>query len=273
MGDPSREVTGHDERDLTRLAILGAFVEATHDALFSSDESERIVVWNRSAERIFGYRVEEIVGDPALRLFPDAVQRDVKLLFDAVLDGDRVDHVEIEAARKDGMPVPIALSLFPVRDAHGAGRGFVGVAHDLTEQRLAQAALAETEARLREAEALGHVGRWLWDVASGALQWSEEMHRIHGIDPVDFEGTLEAHLATVHPDDVDGVRAALGTSVEAGRPLDVEYRILRTDGSERWLYVRAEAAFGSGGSVVGLRGFAQDVTDGRGLPRADLTQR
>ena len=77
--------------------------------------------------------------------------------------------------------------------------GIVGVARDITEQRLAQAALAETEARLREAEALAHVGRWLWDVGSGAVQWSEELHRIHGIDPRDFDGTLEAHLVPCIP--------------------------------------------------------------------------
>jgi PAS domain S-box-containing protein len=142
-------------------------------------------------------------------------------------------------------------------------QGFVGVARDLTEQRLAQAALAETAALLRDAEALAHAGRWLWDIASGAVQWSEEMHRIHGVDPVSFDGTLDAHLACVQGDDRAALRAALVASVESGRPLDVEYRIRRADGIERSIYARAEPTFGSAGAVVGLRGFAQDVTERR----------
>ena len=248
-------------------ASLEAFVDASHDALFSQDAGGRLVVWNRSAERIFGHHAEDVIGEPVLALFPFHVRADIGLLIDAVLAGDRVDHVETEVERKDGMPVPISLSLRLVGRSGAAPHGVVGVAHDLTEQRLAQAALAETEARLREAEALAHAGRWLWDVASGAVQWSEEMHRIHGVDPARFEGTLEAHLAAVHPDDREPLRDALAVAVDGGRPFDVEYRIVRVDGAERWLYSRGEPTFGSIGAVVGLRGFAQDVTERADVPR------
>ena len=87
------------------------------------------------------------------------------------------------------------------------------------------------------------------------------MHRIHGVDPASFDGTMDVHLAVVHPEDVEPLRGALAAAVDAGRPLDVEYRIVRGDGAERWLYSRAEPTFGSLGAVVGLSGFAQDVTD------------
>jgi PAS domain S-box-containing protein len=252
--------------DETWRASLEAFVDASHDALFSQDVVGRLVVWNRSAERIFGHHAEDVVGEPVLELFPFHVRADIEVLIDAVLGGDRVDHVETEIERRDGMPVPIALSLRLVGDPTGTPHGVVGVAHDLTEQRLAQAALAETEARLREAEALAHAGRWLWDVASGAVQWSEEMHRIHGIDPAHFDGTLDAHLATVHHDDRQPLRDALAVAADGGRPFDVEYRIVRADGAERWLYSRGEPTIGSLGAVVGLRGFAQDVTERADAP-------
>ncbi len=240
-----------------KLAVYEALVDAAHDALFSLDASMRVELWNRNAERVFGRHSEGVVGEPADRLFPTHVRS----LLDRVLGGERVDHVETEIERKDGMPVAIALSLHPVRDATGSCCGIVGVARDVTEQRLAQAALAETEARLREAEGLAHAGRWLWDVGSGAVQWSEELHRIHGIDPAHFDGTLDAHLRAVHPDDVAAVRATLMTAVESGLPFDAQYRIVRGDGRERTLYARAEPSLGSTGAAVGLRGFAQDVTE------------
>ena len=101
------------------------------------------------------------------------------------------------------------------------------VARDITEQQLAQANLAEMERRLSEAEAYAHTGRWMWDVATGAVQWSDELHRIFGIDPMDFEGTIEAHLARVHPDDLAALKAAMDQSLVTARPFDTELRVVR----------------------------------------------
>jgi PAS domain-containing protein len=120
-----------------------------------------------------------------------------------------VSHFETEILRKDGMPIPISLSLCPVHGAGGELVSSVVIARDITEQRLAQAALAEVEARVRESEALAHVGSWLWDLRTGTVQWSDQFHRIHGVDPVDFGGTLEAHLDAIHADDRNRVQSAV----------------------------------------------------------------
>jgi PAS domain-containing protein len=87
--------------------------------------------------------------------------------------------------------------------------GAVVIARDVTEQHLAQATLAEIDARMEEGEALAHIGSWLWDLRTGAVQWSAEFHRIHGVDPLDFDGTFESHLGLIHPEDRDRVRAAM----------------------------------------------------------------
>lgn len=249
-----------------RLAILEAFVETSEDAVFSQDADGGITSWNRSSERIFGYAKYEILWHPSILLFPPHVRTEAQLTFDTVAAGDRVDRYETEINRKDGLPVPISLSLCPLFDGDGQVRGTVLIARDLTEQRLAQASLAEISARLREGEALAHVGSWLWDIRTAAVQWTDELHRIHGVDHLDFDGTLDAHLARVHPDDQARVWRALAASVATGRPFESEYRIVRPDGSGRTVYARAEPTVGSSGDVVGLRGIAQDVTDRRSMP-------
>jgi len=156
----------------------------------------------------------------------------------------------------------VSLSLRAVHDGD-VRVGTVAVLQDITEQRLAQAMLGEAEARLREGESLAHIGRWQFDVATGVVQWSDGFHAIHGVDPLDFEGTLDAQLAYVHPDDRDGVRATVDHSVASGRAFDEEYRVVRPDQEIRWLHTRAEPTIDSAGTVVGLRGIAQDVTDRR----------
>lgn len=250
------------ERDESRLALLDAVVEAANDALFTQDANGAILTWNRGAERIFGYPAEEVLGQRVAVLFPEHLQPEIETLFATVASGEQVDRIDAEIRRRDGMPMPISLSLSPIVDGLGVFIGSVSIARDITEMRLTQAALAEVEARLREGEALAHVGRWLWDVGTGAVQWSEELHRIHGVAPLDFAGTLDAHLDTIHPADRDRVREGMEAAVRAGRRFEDEYRVKRVDGL-RWVYARAEPMLGSAEQVVGLRGIGQDVTDHR----------
>jgi PAS domain S-box-containing protein len=250
-----------------RLAILEAFVETSEDAVFSQDADGRVTGWNRSAERIFGYPKDEIIGQPTIMLFPEHLKSETQRVFDTVNAGDRVDRYESEIRRKDGMPIPISLSLCPLFHTSGRLMAAVLIARDVTEQRLAQATLAEIETRIREGEALAHVGSWLWDVRTGTVQWTDELHRIHGVDPLDFEGTLDAHLERIHPEDQARVWRGLTAAVASGRSFEDEYRIVRSSGELRWVFARAEPTVGSAGDVVGLRGISQDVTERRRAQR------
>jgi PAS domain S-box-containing protein len=251
------------ERHASRLALLDAVVEASSDALFTQDAGGAIVTWNRGAERIFGYPPHEVIGQRVAILFPEHLHADIDALFETVATGVRVDRIDAEIRRRDGMPMPISVSLSPIVDGAGVVIGSVSIARDITEMRLTQAALAEVEARLREGEALAHVGRWLWDVGTGSVQWSEELHRIHGVDPLEFAGTLDAHLERIHPDDRDRIRAGMEAAVRSGRRFEDEYRVERSERELRLVYVRAEPMMGSVDQVVGLRGIGHDVTDHR----------
>jgi PAS domain S-box-containing protein len=235
-------------------------LDATTDAVFGVDGDGRVTSWNRSAARIFGWDDADVVGQPAVVLFPPAVRPTIVWLLDIVATGDRIERYDIDVERRGGMPTPISMSLRPVT----VGTAVVGaavVARDLTEQRLAQASLAETEARIQEGEALTHVGRWLWDVASDTVQWSGEIHRIHGIDPLDFKGDLAAHVAAIVPADRERVTVALAAAVEQARPFEAEYDIIRPDGGARHLYARAEPTIGANGAVMGLRGIIRDASE------------
>jgi PAS domain S-box-containing protein len=267
---PHRLVSIDDVTELARaearLAHLEAFAAASGDALFSQDAEGLLVTWSANAERVFGVPAADVLGRPVQSLFPEHFQADMKVVLDAVAEGERVEQVEAEVQRRGGMLVPIALSMSPVLDRDGDVVGAVAVAQDLTEKLLTQAALAEVEARLREGEALAHVGRWVWDVGTGAVQWSAELHRIHDVDPLDFAGDIDAFLACVHGEDRDGVRTAMEAAVAEGRQLEVEYRTARADGAVHWVYATAEPMLGSAEVVVGLRGIGQDLTDRRSAP-------
>jgi PAS domain S-box-containing protein len=239
--------------------LLDAVVELSDDAIFTCDEQGRITTWSATAERLFGHSADDVLDGPLSVLFDKHLCREVRSVIATVLAGDRIRHFETEMLRPDGMPLPVSLSLCPLLDEDKLPIGSVVVARDVTEQRLAQATLAEVDARMQDGEALAHIGSWLWDLRTGAVQWSTEFHRIHGVDPLDFDGTFDSYLECLHPSDRNGVRSAMETSVESGRPFEYEYHVNHPDRSVHTVQVRAQPTFGSAGTAIGLRGIGQDV--------------
>jgi len=255
--------TTQDDESLEKIApeaLIRAIVETSDDAVITCDAAGRIISWSPTAVRLFGRTAQDVIEHPFEILFPDHLRLEVRLVMTRVLTGEKIRHFETEVQRPDGMPLPFSLSLCPVPDSGAAPAGAVVIARDVTEQRLAQATLAEVEGRLEGGEALAHAGSWLWDVRTGALQWSNEFHRIHGVHPLDFDGTFESHLGWIHVEDRERVRAAMEESVASRRSFEAEYRIVRPDRSVRVLRVRAQPTIGSAGKAVGLRGVGQDVT-------------
>jgi PAS domain S-box-containing protein len=241
-------------------AVLGAIIEMSDDAIFTCDVKGKVTSWSPTAQRLFGVRAGDVLDAPLTVLFPAHLADQVQGVVAMVLAGDRTRNFETEALRPDGMPIPVSLSLGPVLDSEKVTIGAVVIARDVTEQHLAQGTLAEIDARMGEGEALAHIGSWLWDLRTGVVQWSAEFHRLHGVDPLDFDGTFESHLAVIHSEDRDAVRALMVQSVESGRPFTREYRVVRPDHEVRVIQVRAQPTFGSTGKALGLRGIGQDVS-------------
>jgi PAS domain S-box-containing protein len=244
---------------MTPEALLGAIIAMSDDAIVTCSAKGEVTSWSATAERLFGCLADDVLDDPLELLFPEHLSDEVRGIIATVLAGDRVRNFETEVLRPDGMPLPVSLSLSPVFDSEKVPVGAVVLARDITEQHLAQATMAEIDARMEEGEALAHIGSWLWDLRTGAVQWSAEFHRIHGVDPLDFDGTIESHLGLIHPEDRDAAHAAMVASVESGRQFNGEYRVVCPDGEIHVIQVRAQPTFGSSGNALGLRGIGQDV--------------
>ena len=245
-------------------AWLTALLESSHDGLYALDGRGVIRNWSPGAERLFGYAAHEAVGLPYTSLFPDNRYDEAAIALDCALAGEPASLFDTEGCRKNGGIVPLFLNLWPIWDRRGGVTGVSAIARDITEEQLAQEALADSQARLRDTEVMARVGHWVWDVGTGAVQWSEGLHRIFGTDPVHFGGTLEAHLDAIHPSDRERVLTGMRQSVSTAQPFAARYRILRPDSTTSWLDSRADVAPGPTlGTVAGLRGICQviDPTD------------
>jgi PAS domain S-box-containing protein len=131
-------------------AHLAAIVQFSSDAIFTEDLKGMIQSWNEGAERLFGYRAEEIIGQPITLLLPPDRQDEDKELLARITSGEPCEWVETIRVAKDGRRIPVALSISRIEDREGRVIGASKIIHDITEQKRAQAALLESEARFRQ---------------------------------------------------------------------------------------------------------------------------
>ncbi len=127
-------VTGRRDADEARR-YLAAIVASSEDPIISKDLTGRILSWNAAAERLFGYRAEEVVGRSIELLMPPDRAEDYRAVIERIARGERVQHYETMRRRKDGTLVEVALTVSPVRDEAGRIVAASKIARDLTAWR------------------------------------------------------------------------------------------------------------------------------------------
>lgn len=121
---------------------------------------------------------------------------------------------------------------------------------------------------LAEAQALAHLGSFSHDVRTGRTVWSDELYRILGAEPDAVTPSLEALMGFVHPDDRHLLPSPAGLRDDGPLAHGVEHRVVRPDGTVRWLRTRARVELDAAGRMVRVAGTARDVTDRRAQERA-----
>lgn len=130
----------------------------------------------------------------------------------------------------------------------------------------AHEALRSSEQRLADAQAIGHMGSYDWDIATDRNAWSDELFRIYGFEPGAFNASYERFLALVHPDDRETVIATHQQAYAEGSAYSMRERIVRPDGEVRTLLTSGEVVLGPDGKPARMRGICWDVTDRADIP-------
>ncbi|MCL1474562.1 response regulator [Argonema antarcticum] len=121
--------------------------------------------------------------------------------------------------------------------------------------------LSNKEARLEEAQKLAHLGSWEYNGATQKLTWSDEKFRILGLDPDKKEHSLEEYQKYIYPDDYEFWLQTVRRTLELGQNYEIDYRIVRPDGSIRYVFCKGEAIADAEGRVIKVFGTMQDISD------------
>ena len=129
---------------------LVAIVESSDDAIISKDLNGVIKTWNRAAERLFGYKAEEVIGQPVTILIPPDRLDEEPHILSRIRNGESIEHYETVRRRKDGSLIPTALTISPVRDPGGRIVGASKISRDISERKAQEQKLLDSEKQLQD---------------------------------------------------------------------------------------------------------------------------
>jgi PAS domain S-box-containing protein len=190
-------------------------------------------------------------------------------VLEAVAEAVRTGNpftLEYRVLQADGSVGWTAARAVPVRDAKGTIVEWFGAATDITPRRQAEEALQHSQNRLATALEIAALGIWEYDLPSGLFSYDERCREVFGL-AADDATTGDTVLALVHPDDRARVRQEMDDAVSpGGRGLyDIEFRVARRDGTERWVAGRGHAVrlADDAQETARLVGTLMDITDRR----------
>jgi PAS domain S-box-containing protein len=141
-----------DAEHFHQRALLAAIVDSSDDAIVSKTLEGRILSWNRGATRIFGYEPHEVIGKPITIIVPLELHAEEQQILEKLRRGERIDHFDTVRVTKDGQRIAISLTVSPIRAADGTVIGASKVARDVSERKLVEQRLQQSEEALRLAD-------------------------------------------------------------------------------------------------------------------------
>ncbi len=247
-------------------------INHSQDVLTVLDAAGIIQFESPSLTTVLGWKPEDLLG----KSFSDHVHEEdrgrllAKLAEYGRSEGVRVT-VEYRFRHADGSWRILESRATTMRTASGVMEVIVS-SRDVTHFRTAMSEIKHREDQLSEAQRIGHIGSWRWDVGTERLDWSAEHCRMYGFEPgspVSYHRFQDA----VHPDDRDAVRNAIAHCMDTHEPLDMNHRIVRPNGEERMIHLRGEVVLDGSRHAVAMFGTSHDVTEAeRSKAAARLTQ-
>lgn len=242
------------------MDLLQSVMDNSSSVIFIKDAEGRFLFMNRSYIEKFRITRGDIIGRTDHDIFPREIADTFRANDRKVMEAGAALEFEEEALEPDGQLHTYFTVKFPLSGMPGV---VCGISTDITGRKRTEEALKKSDERLREAQAMAHIGSWDWDITGNSLFWSDEIYRIFGLKPQEFGVTYDAFLSLVHPDDREALNLAVRDSLKTRRRYEISHRIVRPDGTERIVHERGAVSCDGQGTPVRMAGTVQDVTEHR----------
>jgi PAS domain S-box-containing protein len=265
--DVKRRQRVEEKLRLTEERFAKAFHASPILASIGNYSDHRILDVNRHFCEVLGYTREELIGrlSPDFKFWADRGQREVVL--GQLARWENVTNAQVRVRTRDGQFRELILSAVRVDLSGNDALVFYGV--DVTERLRVEEKLRFHEAMLRETGAIAKVGGWAFEVPSGAVFWTDEVARIHGMNSAD-SATLADGLACYFGENRTRLEAAIQRAITQAEPYDLELEMVSRAGQKKWVRIIGLPLL-ENDQVTRVRGSFQDITE-RKLAEAALRE-
>ena len=212
---------------------------------------------------MLGYAPEEVIGKNyrELTFSEDHAACDAAL---SLLLAEEIPEASLEkrCLHRNGSLVHVMVKNALLRDWEGKPQSLSSQLINITERKLAEAALRRSQAALEEAQRVAQIGNWEFEVATGKVTWSKELFRLMGCDWALGEPDYAAAVACYHPADAGRLDAAFALALREGVPYALDLRGADAEGKPpRWFHTVGNPVFDGAGNVVRMAGILMDITE------------
>ena len=236
--------------------------------LFIDIAARTIVSANQAMASMLGWSPEELAGMSLFKIHPADSHDRIVLEFEQHRVGERQLSSNVPVLRKDGSCIyaDIASTMVTLNGV----RYLSGFFRDVTERKRVEEALQESDRKLREAQAMAHLGYWRWDMKTGNMEWSDEVFRMFQLDPTTFSPNIDSILAlSPWPEDRNRYKKLIRRVMESRKKGGFEQKFFRPDKSVGYYYATFQGKYDDAGNLTAIVGTVLDVTERKEIERRE----
>jgi len=241
---------------------LQLFVESDLIGLSAGDEHGNLREANDAYLKIIGYTREDFCAGKVRwneLTPPEYLPLDFAAIAEARAKGTS-SYYEKEYIRKDGTRVPVLMGCAAFGES---GEELMAFTLEISDRKIAEAALRQSEERLRLALEAGEMGAWEWNIQTNAVHWNAIQYQLCGISPDRRNLSADTFMDLIHAEDLASVKRALNQALEEGTDYQAQFRIIRGDGKICWLVGKGSVIRDRNGKPLQMIGVNFDITSNK----------
>lgn len=231
------------------------------DAVIVTNSQFHIIYWNNSAENIYGWKSDKVIGKPIGEIlktkYLNETQEEVlRLYFE---EGNW--RGEVIQSGKDNRTIRIFSSVSTIKNQEGTIIGSIAVNRDIGEQKKVEEKLKKSQDLLNTTGRIAKLGGWECDVKTMQSEWTEEVYRIHEVD-FSHNPNIDNGIEFYTPESKPIIANAVERAIQFGESFDLELEIITAKGNIRSVHAIGKANY-TDGAITSISGTFQDITDSR----------